>query len=289
MNTRVAQKASRAGQEEVLFHLPLAPPKATQGKVGKKNNRFAGSLFTKYLQLPIQESVNMVRSKPDSFWMREGQKRALCLFREVAQRVPAYRDFLKKNKVVPSKICTIKDFQTLPWVDRKNYLEKYPLDALSWDGVLDTNNVISVSSGSSGKPFFWPRGSLLDIEATLCHEMFFQDVFECGEYQTLFVNSFAMGMYIAGPLTYSAAMRNSQKGYPMTVIAPGLEVRDALQAIHDLYSYHDQIILAGYPPFIKDIVDEGRSAGISWRKKGSGFFWLVRVLTSRGGSMLRSL
>ena len=52
----------------------------------------------------------IARTKGDDFWLREREKRALGLFHQAAQRVPAYKDFLKKNHIKPNLILDIHDF-----------------------------------------------------------------------------------------------------------------------------------------------------------------------------------
>ena len=82
-----------------------------------------------------EQILNFIRTKKDAFWSREREARPLKLFHEAARRVPAYKDFLKKNKVNPAKIKTFKDFQFVPPISKKNYLRQYPLEKLVWDAT----------------------------------------------------------------------------------------------------------------------------------------------------------
>ena len=50
-------------------------------------------------------------TKSPSYFSREGFKLALNTFQEAAVRVPAYKDFLRKNKVDPNKIKTFEKFR----------------------------------------------------------------------------------------------------------------------------------------------------------------------------------
>ena len=214
-----------------------------------------------------------MRSKNGEFWQKEGEKMALGLFRKAAEKIPAYKDFLKGNNVKPSLIKSIKDFSNVPFVDKENYLRKYPLEKLCWEGKLENNTLLSVSSGSSGKPFFWPRGDNLEIETTITHAMIFKEFFTAADKSTLVINSFSMGIYIAGIITQNSALRASQLGMPITVISPGIEVEDILRIIIEVGGKYEQIILAGYPPFVKDIIDSGIRRGIRWKKYNIKF-WL---------------
>ncbi len=203
-------------------------------------------------------------SKEPKFWQRAGEKMALTLFKAAAFRVPAYKDFLKKNQINPVKIKTIADFSKLPIIDKKNYLQSYPIEKLCWDGKIEKNTMLSVSSGSSGAPFFWPRGGNLELETSIYHELLLRDIFEADRYSTLFIITFSMGIYIAGIITLNSVLRTAQKSYPMTVIAPGINADDTLRVIKEMGQKFEQIILAGYPPFIKDILEQGEREKINW-------------------------
>jgi len=80
---------------------------------------------------------NVVASDP-----LPADRSVLKLFSEAAVRVPAYKDFLKQAGVNPKSVKTIADFKQLPLVDKKNYLTKYPLAELCWDGTLDHSRII---------------------------------------------------------------------------------------------------------------------------------------------------
>ena len=41
----------------------------------------------------------LLKTKPESYWLTRGERRVLNLFHLMARRVPAYKDFLKKNKI----------------------------------------------------------------------------------------------------------------------------------------------------------------------------------------------
>lgn len=195
-----------------------------------------------------------------------GAQEALDLFQEAARRVPAYKDFLSKARINPEKVRTTNDFAVVPPVDKANYLTKYPLAELCWDGVLFGSEMISVSSGSTGDPFFWPRGDSQDEEGAWMHEQFFTKVFRAHKKSTLVVVCFSMGTWIAGSFTTSSAIRLARKDYPINVVTPGIEKEEALKAIRNLSSQYEQVLLAGYPPFVKDILDAGSFYGIDWEQ-----------------------
>ena len=58
---------------------------------------------------------------PDAFYAEQGAKRALQLFHDAAERVPAYKDFLKKAKIDHQHVRTIADFASIHYGCKKLY------------------------------------------------------------------------------------------------------------------------------------------------------------------------
>ncbi len=211
----------------------------------------------------------------------------LKLFHRAAEEVPAYKKFLKKNNINHKDIATWNDFQKVPLIDKNNYLNKYQLQDLCWQGSFNKQTIISVSSGSSGDPFFWFRSSWQEFEASLQHEILFKEFFQINNKSTLLIVCFSMGMYVAGVLTQNCGMRLSQKNYPLTVISPGISIEETSSLISKLGGKYDQVVLAGYPPFLKDIIDVGLKNNIEWSKfnikflfAGEGFSenWRLEIM-----------
>jgi len=216
---------------------------------------------------------HLLRRTKSTTSSQAADKAALKLFHDMAARVPAYRHFLSENSVTPASIRTIADFRELPLVDKKNYLTKYPLRELCWDGTLANSRIISVSSGSTGEPFFWPRGAEQDLEGADQHERIYRDIFHADKVSTLVVVCFSMGTWIAGSYTTTSTLGVIDRGLKLNLVTPGIDKEEAVKSIKHLASQYDQIILAGYPPFTKDIIDEGREQGIKWSKLNVKFMW----------------
>ena len=205
---------------------------------------------------------------------------ALRLFSMASARVPAYRDFLKINKINPAKIRTIADFGKIPHINKKNYLLRYPLEKLCWDGEIASSDMISLSSGSSGEPFFWLRSKEHERETMLDHELLLVDSFGINKYSTLFIVSFSMGMWVAGTLTLRAVQDIASR-HKMTVITPGINKNDVLNIIKKLGPKYEQVIIAGYPPFVKDIIDGGGTNGIDWKKLKVKFLFAAEAFSEK--------
>jgi phenylacetate-CoA ligase len=202
---------------------------------------------------------------------KSGQKKALKAFKEASKRVPAYKHFLKHNSVNPKSIRSIKDFEKLPVITKDNYLRKYSLQDLMWDGDKFKGDIISVSSGSSGEPFFWLRDKSQHEEAADTYYELYKDIFQSDQKSTLLVVCFSMGIWIAGSYTTMGGMSANNRGLKLNVITPALGIIDSLAVIKRLKNDYEQIILAGYPPFLKDLIDRGTSEGINWSQMNIAF------------------
>ncbi len=208
--------------------------------------------------------------KSSATFTNDSEARTLQLFHAMAERVPAYKAFLARNQIDPSTIKTFKDLQTVPPTDKASYLKLHTLEELSWDGIV-TAHMFSTSSGSSGEAQFWPRTQLLELETATIYELLLKNFFSLDRHRTLLINAYSMGLYVAGTFTLNSCMRIADKGYPLTVVTPGISKIDVLKVIQGIGSSFDQIVLCAYPPLAKDIIDEGTAQGINWENYNMHF------------------
>ena len=193
------------------------------------------------------------------------EKNALNLFRKAAREIPAYKDFLKKNKFDPDSVRSFNDFGTIPTTSKKNYLRNYPLKSLCWNGTLsDKSLVFAATSGSTGDPFYFPRSSIIDNFATEYHESFLKNANIKGS--TLVMDCFGMGVWIGGIITYQAFRNLADRGRNLTIITPGVNKKEIFAALEHIAPLYDNLILCAYPPFLKDIADEAKAHGVDWKK-----------------------
>lgn len=189
---------------------------------------------------------------------------ALALFHKASTRVTAYADFLQKYEVNPKHIVTESDFKKLPKINKENYFSNYSPAELSWDNSFTSSQYISTSSGSSGKPFFWPRGEIHDHVAADVFQNIFEDILGSQKGSTLCIISLAFGQWIAGFEFYNAICRTRDRGNKITLVTSGIEATDVINKMKNLAHMYDRVVIAGYPPFLKDIVEHGISEGITW-------------------------
>jgi phenylacetate-CoA ligase len=213
----------------------------------------------------------LLKSKPERYWQKRGEKMALSLFREMSERVPAYKDFLAKKHFDPRSVKNIEHLKNVPLIDKDNYLRAYPLDKLCWDGRLaDQPWVISSTSGSTGEPFYFPRGARQDEYYAATAEAYLRENFRIHERSTLYVDAFAMGAWIGGVFTYEAVNRVAKKGYALSITTPGINKAEVVASVKRLGSNYDQVIIGCYPPILKDIIDLGLAEGLDWGKYNLG-------------------
>ncbi|MGN9780457.1 phenylacetate--CoA ligase family protein [Nonomuraea sp. ZG12] len=177
------------------------------------------------------------------------------LFHEVVDRVPAYRAFLAEHHIDPRQVTTFQDFVGLPMTTKDGYTRRHPLPDLCRDGVI--GDIVAVSSGSTGEPSFWPRSAADERVIAARFEEIFRDSFHARDRRTLAVVCFALGTWVGGLFTVNCCRHLAELGYPITVVAPGSDRREILRVIPQLAPHFDQVVLLGYPPFLKNIVDSG--------------------------------
>jgi len=194
----------------------------------------------------------------------DGSREALDLFRAVARDVPAYRTLLAEQKIDPASVRTAADFARLPLLDKKNYNRRFSLDELVLGGKLTRSDFFAVSSGSTGEPTFWPRAQEDEFPVAVRFEQVFRDAFRAHEKRTLAVVCFALGTWVGGMFTSSCMRHLSAKGYPIVTATPGNKIDEILRVVQRLAPQFDQTVLLGYPPFLKEVVDAGRSQGLDW-------------------------
>ncbi|TWP47499.1 phenylacetate--CoA ligase family protein [Lentzea tibetensis] len=183
----------------------------------------------------------------------------LELFRQVASTVPAYRSLLREHGIDPASIRTLDDFQRLPVLTKDNYHRRHPLPDLCRDGRL--GDMIAVSSGSSGSPTIWPRSLADEVAVTARFAQVLVDGFRADVRRTLAVVCFPLGTWVGGLYTLACLRQLSAAGHPITSVAPGNNKAEILRVLPLLAPHVDQVVLLGYPPFIKDVID---TADFDW-------------------------
>lgn len=233
--------------------------------------------FSHYQIKEITKEIGNLKNVDPCTIELQGEKMALKLFDFCAQTVPAYIDFIEKNKV--SKVIKdIDDFKYLPLIRKDNYLRKFSYERLFPDHALESATTISATSGSTGEPFYFPRSEVHDAYYEYASEIFFVNQFGLSKKtSTVCVLGFGLGIWIGGIFTYKNLNKLAQKGYKLTIIPVGTNKDLFLTSCKKFFPLYNQSIIMGYPPFIKDVIDSGLEHGVDWKK------YDLRILTAAEG------
>ncbi|MEB3178610.1 MAG: phenylacetate--CoA ligase family protein, partial [Nostocaceae cyanobacterium] len=215
--------------------------------------------WQEFLSTPLAEKLERHLHHPS-------EAAAVSLFHDAVATVPAYKDFLEQQNINPATIQTFADFQKLPLITKDNYLRSHTLAQLCRHGELESCDMIAVSSGSTGKPSFWPRFVSDELQIARRFEQIFHDSFAADTKPTLAVVCFTLGTWVGGMYTTNCCRYLASKGYPITLITPGNNKEEIFRVVLELGEAFEQVVLLGYPPFLKDVIDTGIARGILWQK-----------------------
>jgi phenylacetate-CoA ligase len=192
------------------------------------------------------------------------EQQLLALAQSVAAGVPAYQALLAEQQIDPATINGLEAYAALPIVTKQNYLQQHPLPALCRDGQIDACDFVAVSSGSTGSPTLWPRSLADELQIATRFEQVLHDSFQADQRSTLAVVCFTLGTWVGGMFTAACCRYVGSKGYPITVVTPGNNREEIFRVVQQLAPYYEQVVLLGYPPALKDIIDAGRARGVDW-------------------------
>lgn len=193
--------------------------------------------------------------------MTSGLKQAIDLAKISLAKIPAYRKFLTDRGVNIRQIKNNVDFEKLPIASKTNYVHKYPLFDLVPPGRLPSQ--MHSSSGSSGQPTYWFRDLKNEKSGGIIHQQIFTNIFEFKKTEpTLVIICFSMGVWVAGGYTLSSCRWLSANGHNITCITPGIEKHDIFNILKLLAPNFSQVVLAGYPAFVMDILKEAAKTKI---------------------------
>lgn len=215
---------------------------------------------------------------------------ALTLFHKVATKVPAYKDFLHKNKINPVKVKRWSDFLQVPTVNKKNYLLEYPLEKRCWGGNIEKPLVFTSTSGSTGSPTFFPRGRGLDQQYSYVIERFIKNSSFGYQKPTLVLICFGMGVWIGGLITYQAfEIAANRAALPISILTPGINKKEIINALKLLAPGYHQIVMVGYAPFIRDVIEEAGMDGIDFKSLRVRFLFAAEAISERYRDYLKTV
>jgi len=223
--------------------------------------------------------LKKIKTASEIYWKQLLLKEKLKIFKETYEKVPAYKKFLKSQRW-SGKVKTEADFLKLPIMTKANYLKKHPLREVVMDGSLAKPFVLTSTSGSTGTPFYFPRTELIDQEYSYILERFLAEGGPKKNEPTLVLNCLSMGVWIGGVITYqSFEMASRRSNLPISILTPGINKVEIIKALKITAPNYTNIILIGYPPFIKDVIDEAIAEKINFSKYNMRFIFAAEVFT----------
>ena len=208
--------------------------------------------------IDVGPSVHKVFLAPQigNFRVGLGKVRAVRLYRRAVKRVPAYKAFVVRHQSKGPRIglrqASLRD---VPEIDKGTYIKQYPLIRTLWDAKLPTSGVMfDESSGSSGTPTSWVRGSKERRFTQRIMQVAYRKYIE--DRQPIIINTFSMGAWATGLNTTMCLVGVGR------VKSTGPDITKVIDTLLELGSGFEYVI-AGYPPFLKLVTDRPE---IDWSK-----------------------
>jgi phenylacetate-CoA ligase len=185
------------------------------------------------------------------------------MYREAVARVPAYRAFLtEKTGSVPA-VGTLDEFARLPFMNKADYIMKHPVPDLCMDGSPACAHLWLRSSGTSRKPFFWPRRYEDERNMPRGVGSLFGAYVSPEAQPTLIVVGLALGPWGTGMQTAYIFRTLAHEVPGLAVVSPGLQNESILECLERLSPLYKQTLLLSYPPFAKTVLEEAVRRGIN--------------------------
>lgn len=203
----------------------------------------------------------------------------LELFKKAAKELPAYRRFLAAHHIDPAKVQTAADLAGVPLTSKKSYLVANKLEDLVWKSDLNSLMLFCSTSGSTGEPYYFPRSDELSRQYSFLIEEYLKNS-SYGSGRTLVLVGFGMGVWIGGVFTLRAfEIASERMGMPVAILPTGYNKTEIFKALDKLSPNFDQTVIIGYPPFVKELVDEAPGEGIKLSKLKVRFLFAAEAFT----------
>ncbi len=189
----------------------------------------------------------------------------ISVYQTCTDRVPAYRSFLtEKTGAVPA-VSSLEEFRTLPFTSKSDYVMKHHLPDLCLDGRTAAAHLWLRSSGTSKKPFFWPRRFEDEQGMPESVRRLFGAYIAPEAQPVLVIVGLALGPWGTGMQSSFAFRQIAQRTPGLAVVTPGIQNESIIEAIEKLSPMYRRTVLLSYPPFAKTALEEAARRGIPVR------------------------
>lgn len=196
------------------------------------------------------------RITPPGLMLAIGRLRAERAAWRATRRVPGYARFLADADVDVDDLRPRGILGRLPETDKQSYVDRYGLlDRCVGGTVPFRGTTIDESSGSTGTPYNWIRGHR---EREVAHRnIAFFARYAYGSAPLVTINAFSMGAWATG---FNMSLGILRHGIVKSVGPDIDKILSTLAYLGPTYRY----LIAGYPPFVKHLLDEGDRRGFPW-------------------------
>jgi len=230
-----------------------------------QTNQPQGPVDIKAIMADYDKAVKFFANTPAEVWEALGQKTALSVFKETAEKISPYQKVLKKKNIIPSKIQDFDSFSSVPMIDKNTYINRFGFNEINPVQAGKNLYSLSLSSGTADKPTIWPRYYQYEEFLPLVFNIFMRQYWQIDKKSTLLINAFAMGSWIAG-FTVHSAVRPLTQRYNLTLATPGADLTSIIQTVKQIGRFYDQIVIFSYPTFVRLVLDGLIKSGIDLKK-----------------------
>jgi phenylacetate-coenzyme A ligase PaaK-like adenylate-forming protein len=174
-------------------------------------------------------------------------------FRRTAATVPFYKRLLARQGIRPAQVTDLEKFRSVvPIIVKRDVFASHSLADLLVDRSVDSVATLITSSGLTAQSFSLGminrKGTRSMIRST---DRLLDIMFQTRQKKTFVINTCAMGITI-----------------PTSLPGMNLSVRSdkVLALLRAMRPYYQQFVVTSDVYFLKKLLEDGRSAGISWSR-----------------------
>ena len=232
--------------------------------------------MSKYASWKNRQIIKMLTGADPKKMVSYGEKLLMKAFHRAADRMPAYRDILRKRGVDAKKITSFEDFKKhVPIITKDDVFPNYGLRQLCVDGRLDLMKIISTSSGTSDIFSFGIFTDQGHSKTARLSDAVLDYAVKTSTKKTFILNCNPMGVQFPFNMPHANTCVNTDM---------------ALAIYEKIRGEFEQAIFIGEIHFIKKLLEDGLGRGVDWKKANihiiTGADWMPESMRNYFASIL---
>lgn len=244
----------RAGEQKQI-DTTLNPPNVSNAPLRKTIDKVKGVFWNAFWNITTYTlGLFVIRHKvlqtSEKDYEEAGNARARASFWKAMGDTPRYQEHINTHGGIP------RTWDAVPMTNKKYITEAGDPRSAYVGGQYPRTGIINTSSGTSGKPTQWVRGT--EEQAITKRLLSFAKSLEMRGESFVFINTFALGPWATG-MTVASVIEELPNCRSFN---PGMDMKNILDTLkgnppahHPGYRY----VIAGYPPMIEAVVERIRS------------------------------